>query len=113
MSRCALVFLLLLIGLPGLQAQPSSSGAAREQIGQAIGDFGHIKVGMTRQDVEQYFSLDGGMNWRGQTYYVYQKCDLIKIEVTFELDSNVKNEFSPHDKITKLSKLYLEYPMRD
>jgi len=68
---------------------------------------------MTRQDVERYFTLDGGMNWRGQSRYVYQKCDLIQVEVTFEPDPKEQKGFSTHDKIIKLSKLFLDYPTRD
>jgi hypothetical protein len=109
----ALILALLVFGIPSLQAQPERNCSACAQIQQALEDFGHLKSGMNRQDVERHFILDGGMNFRGQSYYVYQKCDFIRIEVTFELDASVQNGFSPRDRITKLSKLYLGFPARD
>ena len=113
MRKHIVILLLLVIGTPSLQARSDVSSSAHEQIEQALKDFGNLKVGMTRQDVEVYFTLDGGMNWRGETRYVYHKCDLIKVKITFELDPKMQNDFSVHDKVTKLSKLYLEYPSMD
>lgn len=83
------------------------------QVEQALEDSARLKAGMTRRDAERYFALDGGMNFRGQTRYVYKKCDLVKVEITFEEDPSVQNDFSQKDKITNLSKLFLEYPSRD
>lgn len=68
---------------------------------------------MTRRDAERYFALDGGMNWRGQTRYVYKKCDYVKVEISFEEDPSVQSDFSQKDKITNLSKLFLEFPSKD
>lgn len=113
MRKCFLILLLLAAGQLSLQAGQKADTSACAQIEQALQDFGRIKTGMMRHDVERYFTLDGGMNFRLQTYYVYRKCDLIKIEVTFESDPDVKDKFSDRDKITKLSKLYLDYPSKD
>ena len=98
---------------PNLPAQSPAGSSACDLIAQALEDSGHLKTGMTRRDAEQYFALDGGMNFRGQTRYVYKKCDLVKLEITFEEDSSVQNDFSQKDKITKLSKLFLEFPSKD
>jgi hypothetical protein len=57
--------------------------------------------------------LDGGMNFRGQTRYVYGKWEFIQVEITFEEDPDVRNDFSQKDKITNLSKLFLALPSRD
>ena len=113
MLKYIMIFLLLFTTLPSLRAKPNPTTSGCEQIEQALADFGHMKVGMTRQDVEQYFTPEGGMNWREETRYVNQKCGMIKVNVTFQVDNSVKNEFSPRDRITKLSKLYLEYPITD
>jgi hypothetical protein len=68
---------------------------------------------MLRRDAEQYFVLDGGMNFRGQTRYVYKKCEFIQVEITFEEDPDVRNDFSQKDKIASLSKLFLAFPSKD
>ena len=96
-----------------LPAQSPSGCSACGPIEQALEDSGQLTAGMTRHEAEQSFSLDGGMNFRGQTRYVYKKCDHIKVEITFEEDRGVHNDFSPKDKITNRSKLYLEFPARD
>ena len=111
------IFVLLMIVsasvAPHLPAQSLPGCSACGQIAQAIEDSGHLKAGMTRRDAERYFALDGGMNFRGQTRYVYKKCDLVKVEITFEEDPSVQNDFSQKDKITNLSKLFLECPSKD
>jgi len=111
------VFVLLIIvsvgAAPKLPGQSLPNCSACGQITQALEDSGHLKAGMTRRDAEQYFSMDGGMNFRGQTRYVYKKCDFIKVEITFEEDPNVQNDFSQKDKITTVSKLFLEFPSKD
>jgi hypothetical protein len=111
------IFVVLILGsasvAPDLPAQSLPSCSACGQIAQALEDFGHLKAGMTRRDAEQHFALDGGMNFRGQTRYVYKKCDFIGVEITFEEDPTVRNDFSQKDKITNVSKLFLEYPSKD
>jgi hypothetical protein len=113
MWKYAGILLLVAIGVTFLQAKSDRGCSTRDQIEQALIDFGHLKSGMTRQDVERYFVLDGGMNFRGQSYYVHQNCNLIRVEVTFDLDPKLQNGFSPRDTITKLSKLYLSFPSKD
>jgi hypothetical protein len=102
-ASCALI-------LPA-QSRPGCSACG--QIPQALEDSLHLKAGMTRRDAERYFALDGGMNWRGQTRYAYKKCDYVKVEISFEEDPSVQNDFSQKDKITNLSKLFLEFPSKD
>jgi hypothetical protein len=96
-----------------MRANPETGCPGRGQIEQALQDFGHLKNGMNRQDVERYFVLDGGMNFRGKSYYVHKGCNLIRVEVTFESDPELQNGFSPRDKITGVSNLYLGYPSKD
>jgi hypothetical protein len=96
-----------------LPAQSPPGCPACGQVEKALEDFGHLKAGMMRRDAEQYFALDGGMNFGGQTRYVYRKCEFIQVEITFEEDPDVRNDFSQKDKITNLSKLFLAFPSRD
>jgi hypothetical protein len=66
---------------------------------------------------EQLATLENGRNHecgnRGESRYVYPKCDLIQFKVTFELDPNVQNDFAPRDRVTKLSELHVDYPTKD
>jgi len=96
-----------------LPAQSPSGCPACGQVEKALEDFGHLKAGMLRRDAEQYFVLDGGMNFRGQTRYVYGRCEFIQVEISFEEDPDVKNDFSPKDKIASLSTLFLAFPSKD
>lgn len=98
---------------PILPAQSLPACSPCGQVEQALEDSTRLKAGMTRRDAERYFALDGGMNFRGQTRYVYKKCDFVKVEITFEEDPSVQNDFSQKDKITNLSKLFLEFPSKD
>ena len=111
------IFVLLMIGstsvVATLPAQSLLGCAACGQIAQALEDSGQLKAGMTRRYAERYFALAGGMNFRGQTRYVYKKRDFVKVEITFEEDPSVQNDFSQKDKITNLSKLFLEFPSKD
>jgi hypothetical protein len=116
MMRKLTFVVLMLISIsiaPSLPAQSPLGCSACGLIERALEDLGRLKTGMTRRDAEQYFALDGGMNFRGQTRYVYKKCDLVQLAITFEEDSSVQNDFSQKDKITKLSKLFLEFPSKD
>jgi hypothetical protein len=115
MRKFIIVLLMLAVAsiVPRLPAQSRPGCSACGEIAQALEDSLHLKAGMTRRDAERYFALDGGMNWRGQTRYVYKKCDFVKVEISFEEDASVQNEFSQKDKITNLSKLFLAFPSKD
>jgi hypothetical protein len=95
------------------QLSPTETKSCCEVVRNALQDFQRVKVGMTRKDVEKYFVQDGGMNFRGRTFYVYRKCDYIKLTVSFTPDPSVDPGFSPNDTITELSRLIIDYPTRD
>jgi hypothetical protein len=115
MSKWLYVLVVLVISNvpPSLPAQSAPGCPACGQVEKALEDFGHLKAGMMRRDAARYFALDGGMNFRGQTRYVYKKCEFIQIDINFEEDPDVRNDFSQKDKITNLSKLFLAFPSRD
>ncbi len=115
MSKWLYVLLVLIIAnvAPNVPAQSAPGCPSCGQVEKALEDLAHLKAGMTRRDAEQYFALDGGMNFRGQTRYVYKKCEFIQVEINFEADPEVRNDFSQKDRITNLSKLSLAFPARD
>ena len=75
----------------------------------------HIKKGMSRAEVEKEFRTEGGLFTREETFYVYRKCPLIKIKVTFERDPSYKDfaTGSPKDRVLSVSQPYLQYPVMD
>jgi len=69
-----------------------------------------IKVGMTRKDLLTLFQEDGGLQFMKGERYVYKRCPLIKVDVTFVADSEADHS---KDKIKSISKPYLEDPFYD
>jgi len=71
-----------------------------------------IRPGMTRRDLAPLLAEDGGMQFRKQGRYVYAHCPYIKVDLEFSVVDEDTN-FSPDDKIVKVSRPYLEYPVSD
>jgi hypothetical protein len=83
---------------------------------EAIGEVGQIKPGMTRREVEEHFQLDGGLQFRNTTRYIYPKCREVNIKVEIEFNLAVPADQitgSPDDTVVKVSTPYLDYPARD
>jgi hypothetical protein len=72
-----------------------------------------IHTGMTRADLERLFRQDGGMTFPPHDRYIYRDCTSIKIDVDFEMASGNVLQTGPGDRITKLSKPYLELMFTD
>jgi hypothetical protein len=46
--------------------------------------------------------------------YTFKKCHFIKVDVEFSPEKSGKEAgFSPADKVSEVSRLYLEYPVYD
>ena len=113
--RIALAVILLLavplgFGVPQSQAQATSACAIAQQ---ALRTYANIKIGMTRSEVEKYFVRDGGAQFPSHTRYVYPGCSYIHLDVDFAATGTVEHLFSSGDRVTRVSKLYLDYPSRD
>jgi hypothetical protein len=50
----------------------------------AMKEFEQIKPGMSRAEIEKHLDLDGGLQFRNSTRYVYPKCQDIAIKVQIE-----------------------------
>jgi hypothetical protein len=77
-----------------------------------------IKAGMTRRAVEKDFIPDGGLAFPLETTYVFKRCPLIKIRITFSpqpgKDSNEGSySLSEEDRIASVSELFIAYQNRD
>jgi len=74
-----------------------------------------IKVGMTRSELMKVFTTEGGLEFKDGTTsrrtYVYRKCQYIKVDVTLAI-ANPGVDL-PTDKITHISRPYLEWAVAD
>ena len=86
-----------------------------EWIASALRSIQAIKVGMTRSDLMKVFTTEGGLEFKNTTTsqktYVYRKCPHIKVDVKLAIAS--PNEDLPTDKITEISRPYLEWTVAD
>lgn len=94
-------------GVPG---EPSACGMVQ----RALADSQRIKVGMTRTQLEKYFVADGGVQFPNNWRYVYPKCEYLKLEVEFTAGPTRGQALSsPDDTVTRVSKLFVDYPVKD
>jgi hypothetical protein len=111
--------LISLIAFIALQLGPTLGRTQSQEpscllIQQALTDYGRIKVGVTRRDVERYFTPDGGAQFPGATRYVYLKCAYMHVDIEFDAKGTLsKGLFSADDVVTKTSKLYVDYSAKD
>ncbi len=84
-------------------------------VSDALSEIEKIKVGMKRKDLDKMFSVDGGISPINPQRFVYEQCNFIKVEVKFEFidKSNKFPKGNPADKISEISKPYLEHPFYD
>jgi hypothetical protein len=80
-------------------------------------DFESIKVGMTRGQVEAKLPMDGGLQSVSPVRFAHPACGYFKIDVEFEFKRNAADQGraiqDKADKITKVSKPYIEQPCFD
>jgi hypothetical protein len=84
-----------------------------EWLAKAMREMATIKPGMTRADLLKVFEEEGGLSTRTQRRYVYRGSIYIKVDVTFEPVGDNKKGDWPEDKITKVSKPFLESSILD
>jgi hypothetical protein len=70
-----------------------------------------IKVGMSRSDLTEVFTTEGGLSTTSQRTYVYRRCPYIKVDVKFAASSSEKE--LPTDKIVEISHPYLAWSVMD
>ena len=104
--------------LSALRVQPNARPYGSEQarwIMQHLPELESIKVGMTRGELSKVFMEEGGFSARTSQRYVYRKCGYVKVDVEFAPASANDNAIHgrPDDRITKISKPYLEWAIWD
>ena len=86
-----------------------------EWIAKSLKEIEGVQVGMTRDDLLKVFTEEGGISSRSRQRYVYHNCPYIKVDVEFEPVDQVDDKMvrGPKDKITKISKPFLEWSIID
>lgn len=92
--------------------RPQTATDHCDTIRDALARIHSLKTGDSRAMLEENFELDGGLQFPGKSVYVFKKCNFIKINVEFTAEAQ-QTDLLAADKISKISRPYLEYPFRD
>jgi hypothetical protein len=88
--------------------------AVESVVGNILMEAQAIKPGMTRADLSTYFMHDGGIYGGPKSArYDSKRCDMIKIDVKFNLTNSDQRDELPTDTVVSVSRPYLEYPISD
>jgi hypothetical protein len=120
-NKTAILLTVLLLGATSIRstsAQQDECKSCKAYIRQILSEYYSIKIGLsTRGDVEKIFRIDGGVNMRTPTRYVFKGCMAIKVDVEFKENKTVKTshrESLPKtDIVIGLSRLYLDATIID
>lgn len=111
-----LVCVALLHAQPDLAGQPSGTDHAK-WVESCLKDFESIKVGMTRSEIEGKLSQDGGLQSVSTGRFCHPACASFKIDVEFDCTRDPANQgramLGKGDKVTKVSKPYIQRPFED
>jgi hypothetical protein len=92
--------------------KPQTSGC--KLVEQALEAYTSIKSGVSRKEIEKSFVEEAGLQSPNYTRFVYRKCKYIKVEVEFIPSTDRgKNLTSPADSVKSVSRLYVEYSIKD
>jgi hypothetical protein len=103
--------------LSALRVEPNATPYGSEQarwIRENLPELSSIKVGMTRGELLKVFMEEGGISSRTWRTYVYRKCGYVKVDVEFAPAGNDSGGHEqPDDRITKISRPYLQFAVMD
>jgi hypothetical protein len=108
----ALLTMLLLHGGAVTQVGSHTTGNV-QWVGGSLKKMQTITPGMTREDLQEVFVPDGGIASRKERIYVYRECPYFKVTVEFEPVPGGPASDARKDRITKISKPYLDWPTSD
>ena len=91
-----------------LEQSPVIDSERTEWLENVLAWIDTIKPGMTRSDLLRVFTTEGGLSTPAHQTYVLKQCPIIKVDVVFSDSGN-----EAEDKITKISKPYLDYSRVD
>lgn len=115
---CVFVMALISVGLAGDESgEKKVTRDRRIWVAKCLKDFHAIKVGMTRNKIEKRLQLDGGLQGVSPVRFTHPECRYFKIDVEFSFKRNPEDMnraiTSPDDRVTKVSKPYIEVPYSD
>ena len=106
--------------LPRASAQPPKVEINKDGVTwvqKCLADFETLKTGMTREQVQSKFCMDGGLSSPSGGRFTHPACPYFKIEVEFDFQRNPADQNraveSKTDKVIRISKPYLETPFAD
>jgi hypothetical protein len=111
---CVLVLLLTVTALGSTQTTECNQEHTK-WIASVMDSIQTIKPGITRQDLLELFTTEGGLSNRLRRTFVYKQCPYIKVSVEFEASANPEDELTemPEDRIAKISLPFLQYSITD
>jgi hypothetical protein len=87
---------------------------------QVLKDLSSVQAGMTRAELLRVFTTEGGLSTRDEQRYVYRRCPLIKVMVTFRRPADADDDWggAPEEEragdiVQSISKPFLEYSIAD
>lgn len=102
--------------LSRLRIEPNTTPFDSDQarwISASLPELGSIEAGMTRRDLLKVFMEEGGKSTRTWRRYAYRKCAFVKVDVEFAAVGDPGVVEGPDDRITKISKPFLELTIGD
>src|SRR5947207_15341915 len=90
MFSVALVFLTSIVGFGSDNKSQTSrtNNVCCSLVSQALADYSKLRVGSTKADVERAFAEGSGASFGDEEVYVYRRCHLIKLLVSYSPGKN-------------------------
>jgi len=112
-TTCIFIFFAMIVAYEPQPQRAQSTNAPRcELITRALSDYGQIKIGDRRKDLERRFRHGGGVQFPSTTRYTYVDSEFLHVDIEYQSDPSAQ-AFSPNDVITRKSKLYIDYEPKD
>jgi len=110
-QQIALAILLSLIITPSFAQDSAADREHTEWIGSVLRSVQTIKPGMTRKQLLNVFTVEGGISNRLHRTYVYKQCPYIKVTVEFIPVGNTADHLTemPADEIHTISRPFLQF----
>jgi len=105
-----LLAVILIAGASGMSLPSQTDRAHREWLRERYEEATSIKVGMTRAELKNTFSEDGGLQSVSKYRYVLRSSGMIKVDVELEFPEGMNHRTAPDEltHIKSISKPYLE-----
>ena len=112
-ALAAAIYIMIFPTGAGSRPRQAALTASCAVLQEALDVYAHLKVGTSRKEVEKHFQRDGGAQFPSATRYTYPKCAYLHVVVNFDAKGTGDHLFSPEDKATEISRLYVDYSLKD